>query len=88
MDHLVGAAKYRRVVINRPVDEGWREVGIKIKKRWGIRFWEIGWDRDDRHFLIQSLPRLSPNCVVHAVGQHSSEKADRSVGAGAGRRVR
>ena len=33
MDHLVGAAKYRRVVMSEPVDEVLRQACLEIEKR-------------------------------------------------------
>lgn len=67
MYHLVCAAKYRRVVMSEHVDEVLRQTCLEIEKRWEIRFLEIGLDRDHVHFLIQSVPRLSPSRVVQTV---------------------
>ena len=67
MYHLVCAAKYRRVVMSEHVDEVLREACLEIEKRWELRFLEIGLDRDHVHFLIQSVPRLSPSRVVQTV---------------------
>ena len=59
MYHLVCAAKYRRVVMSKHVDEVLRQACVEIEKRWEIRFLEIGLDRDHAHFLIQSVPTYS-----------------------------
>ena len=67
MYHLVCAAKYRRVVMSEQVDEVLRQACLEIEKRWELRFLEIGLDRDHVHFLIQSVPRLSPSRVVQTV---------------------
>ena len=67
MYHLVCAAKYRRVVMSAQVDEVLRQTCLEIEKRWELRFLEIGLDRDHVHFLIQSVPRLSPSRVVQTV---------------------
>ena len=67
MYHLVCAAKYRRVVMSEPVDEVLRQACLEIEKRWEIRFLEIGLDGDHAHFLIQSVPRLSPSRMVQTV---------------------
>tara|TARA_R110002110_G_scaffold75087_1_gene198569 strand:- start:122 stop:490 length:369 start_codon:yes stop_codon:yes gene_type:complete len=49
------------------VDEVLRQACLEIEKRWEILFLEIGLDRDHVHFLIQSVPRLSPSRVVQTV---------------------
>ena len=67
MYHLVCAAKYRRVVMSEQVDEVLRPACLEIEKRWELRFLEIGLDRDHVHFLIQSVPGLSPSRVVQTV---------------------
>lgn len=67
MYHLVCAAKYRRVVMSEHVDEVLRQACLEIEKRWEIRFLEIGLDGDHAHFLIQSVPRLSPSRMVQTV---------------------
>ena len=67
MYHLVCAAKYRRVVMSRQVDEVLRTVCLEIQKRWEIVFLEIGLDRDHAHFLIQSVPSYSPTQIVTTV---------------------
>jgi len=67
MYHLVCGAKYRRVVMSEQVDEVLRQACLGIEKRWEIRFLEIGLDRDDAHFLIQSVPTYSPTRIVTTV---------------------
>ena len=52
MYHLVCAAKYRRVVMSKHVDNVLREACLEIEKRWEIVFLEISMDRDHAHFLI------------------------------------
>jgi REP element-mobilizing transposase RayT len=59
MYHLVCAAKYRRVVMDKHVDEILREGCLEIEKRWEIVFLEIGLDRNRAHFLIQSVRTYS-----------------------------
>jgi len=67
MYHLVCAAKYRRVVMNKHVDEVLREACLEIEKRWEIVFLEIGLDRDHAHFLIQSVPTYSVTKIATTV---------------------
>ena len=67
MYHMVCAAKYRRVVMSREVDQVLRDVCLEIAKRWEIWFLEIGVDRDHAHFLVQSVPMYSPTKIVQTV---------------------
>ena len=65
--HFVCPAKYRRVVFSEAVDLGLKEICEEIEKRYEIRFLEIGTDKDHVHFLIQSVPRLSPTQIIRIV---------------------
>ena len=58
--HFVCPAKYRRVVFSKEVDKSLKAVCFEISLRYEIRFMEIGTDRNQVHFLIQSVPKLSP----------------------------
>jgi REP element-mobilizing transposase RayT len=65
--HVVCPAKYRRVVINRKVEEVIKDTCLEIEKRWEIKFLEIGLDGDHAHFLIQSVPMYSPSTIVQRI---------------------
>jgi REP element-mobilizing transposase RayT len=67
MYHIVCPAKYRRAVFTAPVDEKLKEVCLEISKRFEITFLEIGTDKDHVHFLVQSVPMLSPKRIVQIV---------------------
>ena len=67
MYHLVCAAKSRRGVMSKHVDEVLRQACVEIERRWEIRFLEIGLDRDHAHFLIQSVPTYSVTKIVTTV---------------------
>ena len=67
MYHFVCPAKYRRVVFSEAVDKGLKEVCEEIEKRYDIRFLEIGTDKDHVHFLIQSVPKLSPTQIIRTI---------------------
>ena len=64
MYHFVFVAKYRRLVITEEVDKVLQQVCIEISKRYEIRFLEIGAEGDHVHFLIQSVPSISPTRIV------------------------
>lgn len=49
------------------VDEALRDVCIEIQKRYDILFVEIGIDQDHAHFLIQSVPAISPARIAQIV---------------------
>ena len=67
MYHFVCPAKYRRVVIDDEVDEVIKETCRGIEVRYDIRFIEIGTDKDHVHFLIQSVPMMSPTEIIRVV---------------------
>ena len=67
MYHIVCPAKYRRAVFTPPVDQKLKEVCLEISKRFEIGFLEIGTDKDHVHFLVQSVPMLSPKRIVQII---------------------
>jgi len=67
MYHFVCPAKYRRVVFSEAVDKGLKEICEEIEKRYDIRFLEIGTDKNHVHFVIQSVPKLSPTQIIRTV---------------------
>ena len=67
MYYYVCPAKYRRVVFSEAVDNSLKEVCLEILKRYEIEFIEIGTDKDHVHFLIQSVPTLSPTQIIRTV---------------------
>lgn len=67
MYHIVCPAKYRRAVFTPPVDQKLKEVCLEISKRHEITFLEIGTDKDHVHFLVQSVPILSPKRIVQII---------------------
>ena len=62
--HLVCPTKYRRKVFTPNVEKTLVEICGGISKRYEIEFIEIGTDEDHVHFLIQSVPVLSPQRIV------------------------
>ena len=67
MYHIVCPAKYRRVVFDEQVDKTLAEISKEIELRYDMRFLEIGTDKDHVHFLIQSVPKLSPTQIVRTI---------------------
>jgi Transposase and inactivated derivatives len=60
-------AKYRKKVFTEEVEYILKEVCIGIGERHEMHFVEIGADEDHVHFLIQSVPILSPQRIVQIV---------------------
>ncbi len=65
--HFVCPAKYRRIVFSSSVDQNLKEVCLEISLRYEISFIEIGTDKDHVHFLIQSVPTISPTRIIQTV---------------------
>ena len=62
--HLVFPTKYRRIVIDKEVDNRIKDICLEISKRYEIYFLEVGTDNDHIHFLIQSVPTISITKIV------------------------
>jgi len=67
MYHLVCPVRYRRKAINKSVEKTLVNVCEEMAKRYEIHFLEIGTDNDHVHFLIQSVPTLSPKQIAQTV---------------------
>ena len=65
--HYVCPAKYRRIIFSESVDKSLKEVCLEISKRFEIEFVEIGTDKDHVHFLVQSVPTMSPTQIIRTV---------------------
>ena len=65
--HIVCPAKYRRAVFSAEVDIKLKQVCSEIEKRYEIEFLEIGTDKDHVHFLVQSVPTMSPKKIVQTI---------------------
>jgi REP element-mobilizing transposase RayT len=64
---MVCPAKYRKKVFTEEVEYILKEVCMGIGERHEMHFVEIGADEDHVHFLIQSVPILSPQRIVQIV---------------------
>ncbi|MFA5777720.1 MAG: IS200/IS605 family transposase [Parcubacteria group bacterium] len=64
--HLVCPAKYRRKVFEgiEGVEEELKNICQEIEDCYDIHFLEIGADKDHVHFLIQSVPMISPTNIA------------------------
>ena len=67
MYDIVCPTKYRRTVFSEAVEVKLKEVCSEIQKRYEIEFLEIGSDDDHVHFLVQSVPMMSPKKIVQII---------------------
>ena len=65
--HLVCPIKYRRSILSEEVEKSLVEVCKNIESRFEIHFLEIGADENHVHFLMQSVPMMSPKSIVQVV---------------------
>ncbi len=65
--HLVCPVKYRRKAISKEISETLKNICLEIGECYEIHFVEIGTDEDHVHFLIQSVPILSPTTIVTTI---------------------
>ena len=77
--HLVCVAKYRKVILTKPVDKTLREICLEIAKRYEIHFLEIGTDDDHVHFLIQSVPMMLPQKIAQIIKSITAKKVFQQV---------
>ena len=65
--HLVCPVKYRRQAISSAVSTTIKTICLELGERYEIHFVEIGTDEDHVHFLLQSVPILSPSKIVTTI---------------------
>ena len=65
--HLVCPVRYRRKAITDEVEKTIAATCREISERYEIHFTEVGTDLDHVHFLIQSVPTLSPKQIAQTV---------------------
>jgi len=65
--HIVCPVRYRRKAITNEVSITLKNICIEISKRYEIYFLEIGTDDDHVHFLVQSVPMMSPKRIVQII---------------------
>lgn len=67
LSHFVCPTKYRRVIFNTSVGSRLENICLEIKKRYEIKFLEIGIDKNHAHFLLQSVPTQSSTKIVKMI---------------------
>ena len=76
--HFVCPAKYRRKVFTKELEETLKNICLGIQERYEIYFIEIGADEDHVHFLVQSVPILSPTMIVQTIKSITAKEVFRS----------
>ena len=72
--HIVFPIKYRRKVLTKRVQRILRAVCLGLQKRYEIAFIEIGMEEDHVHFLVQSIPAMSPKQIVQTIKSITAKK--------------
>jgi len=67
MYHIVCPIKYRKAVLNQEVEKQLRLCCEMIEERYEVTFLEIGVDKDHVHYLVQSVPAISPARLVQMI---------------------
>jgi len=75
--HYVCPAKYRRVIFDDRVEKILIQTCKEITKRFDINIMEIGTDGDHVHFLIQSVPMLSPTNIARIIKGKTAKEIER-----------
>ena len=65
--HIVCPAKYRKAVFTDEVSRELKVICQEIAERYEVEFLEIGADKDQVHFLVQSVPMYSPTQLVRMI---------------------
>jgi REP element-mobilizing transposase RayT len=72
--HLVCPIRYRRKVLTEEVSQTLKNICLEISSRYEIHFLEIGCDDNHVHFLIQSVPMMSPKKIVNTIKSLTSRE--------------
>lgn len=65
--HLVCPVRCRQKVFTEPLEESLKNICWSIAQHYEIIFIEIGADEDHVHFLLQSVPMLSPTRIARTI---------------------
>jgi REP element-mobilizing transposase RayT len=65
--HIVCPVRYRKKALTETYAETLKDICAEISCRYEIHFVEIGTDEDHVHFLVQSVPMLSPKQIVQTI---------------------
>jgi putative transposase len=78
--YFVCPIKCRQKVFTKDTEDTLKNICWGIEQRYEIKFVEIGADEDHVHFLIQSVPTLSPTKIIRTIKSITArEMFDRHV---------
>jgi putative transposase len=72
--HLVCPTKYRRATVTAPVEATLIKICSYMEVCFEVTFLEIGADGDHVHFLIQTVPTMSPSRLAQLVKSTTSRE--------------
>jgi REP element-mobilizing transposase RayT len=72
--HLVCPTKYRRALVTVPVETTLGKICAHLETCYEITFLEIGSDLDHVHFLVHSVPTLSPSRLAQIIKSISARE--------------
>ena len=72
--HLVCPVKYRRKIFTEEAENTLKNICFEIEMRYELRYVEIGTDEDHVHFLIQTVPIMSPTQIVKTTKSITSKE--------------
>lgn len=67
------------MIFTNEVEEKLKEICEDIELRYEIEFLEIGTDQDHVHFLVQSVPTLSPKNIVQMIKSITAKEIFRQL---------
>lgn len=65
--YYVCTSKYGKIVFEKEVDETLIRTCKEIENRYDINVIEIGIDGEHVHFLVQSVPTISPKQIIKII---------------------
>ena len=74
MYHIVCPTKFRRTVISEEIEKSIKQVCMEMQDVYDFKFLEIGCDKDHVHFLVQSVPKLSPSQIARTIKSITAKK--------------
>jgi putative transposase len=67
MFHFVCQAEYRRAVFSKEVDTALKDICLEMSKQYEIEFLEIGTDKNNVHFLVQTASSDIPMMIMQTI---------------------
>ena len=73
--HFVFCIKYRKdLFLENKYVQTVKEICRNLENRYHMKFETLGFDEDHVHFLVRSIPRISPSQIFRTVKSITAEK--------------